>query len=151
MMQARDRAGLYGREHEPDVDELRGVLRKALPRPVNRLRWALQAGCTLEHLEAVIEGREDPDDRVLDNLSMVWVPSRGVYADPLHDREARVLQQMRWKEELRDRRSPQPPQPALQRIARPPGPGPRPSTCLRSASPPRRPTKKSERNGSLNP
>lgn len=45
MMQARDRAGLYGREHEPDVDELRGVLRKALPRPVNRLRWALQAGC----------------------------------------------------------------------------------------------------------
>ncbi|ACS43947.1 hypothetical protein [Methylorubrum extorquens] len=102
VMQALTRAHARGEDYEPDIGAVRAILRRALPKsPVGVVRWTLQLGCTPEHLQDVIDGRGDPDDGILDALGLEWVPSRGVYADPLHDREARVLQQERWAEQLR--------------------------------------------------
>lgn len=117
IMQGHDRAAARGGDFEPDVDLLREILRRALRRPTARVRWMHQAGCTPEHLEAVLDGREDPDDRIEDCMSMVWVPGRGVYADPLFDREARVIQQERWAEEVQARLSgPVQPCPRIERF-----------------------------------
>ncbi|MFE1597374.1 hypothetical protein [Methylobacterium sp. ID0610] len=96
-----ERAAARGEDYEPGVDELRAILRKALRSQVARVRWMHQAGCTSTHLEAVLDGREDPDDRIQDCMGVIWVPGRGVYADPLFDRDARVIQQERWAEEIR--------------------------------------------------
>lgn len=117
VMQGHDRAALYGRDYEPGVNELRDILRRALRGPAARVRWMHQAGCTREHLEAVLDGREDPDDRIQDCMSLVWVPGRGVYADPLFDRDARVIQQERWAEEIQARLSgPVQPCPRIERF-----------------------------------
>lgn len=137
VIQEQDRAALYGRDYEPGVDELRAILRKALPKPAARVRCALQAGCTPEYLEAVLDGQEDPDGGILDVLGLEWVPGRGVYADPLDDAEARALQQARWAEEIRSKRAgPLQPCPRIERHSGPPigdifaigagAPGPKP-------------------------
>ncbi|MBK3403254.1 hypothetical protein H0176_24185 [Methylorubrum populi] len=97
IMQFQEEARLRHETYEPTAEELRLVMIEALPETDGVKVWAQQLGCTPELLQAVLDGQLPPHGAMLDILGMEPIPERdGVYADPLLDRDARVIQQRRW-------------------------------------------------------
>lgn len=96
IMEFHEEAHRCGRDYEPTAEELRLVMIEALPEAGGVHYWSQRLGCTPEDLQAVLDGEIEPAGDMLDILSMEPIPSRGVYADPLMDREARAIQRQRW-------------------------------------------------------
>ncbi|GAA0261077.1 hypothetical protein LNAOJCKE_4081 [Methylorubrum aminovorans] len=96
IMQFQDEAAGRHEDYEPTAEELRLVMIEALSETEGVDVWAGQLGCTPETLAAVLEGREPPAGDMLDILGMEPIPERGIYADPLLDRQAYAIQQWRW-------------------------------------------------------